>query len=184
MTALLVVGFFLILIVIVLFAFPRFSPIPYFPTNKKDLPLILKALNLKNSQTVVDFGAGDGEVIFAAAEESLSKNFDTLFVAVDINPILILIMLARRIIHPNKKNIQIVYGDMFKLDAGSLSKKKTETVFYLYISPWLLEKTVKIIRKSHDKSRLVSYFYPVLSLKDIEKKIDGNIHPIYSYNAV
>ncbi len=44
---LLVIG---LLVIIFLFASPQLSPIPYFPTNKKDLPQIINALKLKNNQ--------------------------------------------------------------------------------------------------------------------------------------
>ena len=81
------------------------SPVPYFPTNKKDIPLIIKALNLKLNHTVVDLGAGDGVVIFKAAEETYKRGFGTKFYAVEINPILILILYLKKLFHENRKNI-------------------------------------------------------------------------------
>lgn len=186
----------LIFIVLILFSFPRFSPIPYYPSNKKDLPLIIKALNLKNDQIIIDLGAGDGVVIFAAASNAVSPSLitnhqplNTLFIAVEINPVLIFIMHLRRLFHPNRKNIKIIWGDMFKVNLKTQilklktitknSKLKQSTInnqqltIYLYISPWLLEKTLAIIKKQINNFSIVSYFYPIKSLKKEEKIIQG-----------
>ena len=100
--------FVTIFIVIFLFSSPKLSPIPYFPSQPVDLPLIVKALGLKNNQTVIDLGAGDGIVIFEAAKSSYLKKFNTKFIAVEINPVLILVLHLQRFFHPNKKNIQII----------------------------------------------------------------------------
>ncbi|PIP63272.1 hypothetical protein COW97_03440, partial [Candidatus Roizmanbacteria bacterium CG22_combo_CG10-13_8_21_14_all_34_12] len=105
----------LIISVILIFSSKTLSPIPYFPSQPIDMPLIVKALNLKNNQTVIDLGAGDGIVIFKAAQQSYKQKLNTKFVAVEINLILILIIHLRRLFHPNKKNIKIVYGDIFKM---------------------------------------------------------------------
>lgn len=63
----------IVIFVILLFSSPRLSPIPYFPSNNKDMDLIVKALGLKNNQTVIDLGAGDGVVILEAAKKASKK---------------------------------------------------------------------------------------------------------------
>ena len=91
--------FFVIFVIVIIFLFSSkaLSPIPYFPSNKHDLPLIIKALNLKNNQTVIDLGAGDGIVIFEAAKIAYKRKLNTRFVAVEINPVLILVLHLRRL---------------------------------------------------------------------------------------
>jgi len=42
--------FIIALVVILIFSSKRFSPIPFFPTNKYDLPLIIKSLDLKENR--------------------------------------------------------------------------------------------------------------------------------------
>ncbi len=191
-----------VLFIISLFSSEKFSPIPYFPTNKKDIPAIIKALKLRNDQIIFDLGAGNGIVIFEAAKKAI--NLNTQFVAIDINPVLILIMHLRRLLHPNRKNIKIIWNDMFKInldviaklslnsDSEALPKLKqsnekrllrfarNDITIYLYISPWLLEKTVSKIKKNINKFSLVSYFYPIKSLKKREKIIKGR-NNIYIY---
>lgn len=173
---------FIILIIVGLFAFPKFSPIPYFPSNKKDLPLIINSLKLKNNQTVIDLGAGDGVVVFEAAKNAYDKKLNTQFVAVDINPVLLFIMYLHRLFHPNRKNIKVIYGDMFKFNFMNFRNLTNFITIYLYISPWFLEKTISNIKNQISKFSIVSYMYEISSLKKYEKKINAYKHPIFTYN--
>lgn len=159
----------IIFVVILLFSSKTFSPIPYFPTQKIDLPKIVKSLKLNNNQTIVDLGAGDGIVIFEAAKKSYLDGLNTKFVAVEINPILIIILYLRRLFHPNQKNIKIVYGDMFSIDFKNFINFNNFLTFYIYISPWFLKKTLSNIKNQISKFKVVSYMYP---LKNFNNKID------------
>ena len=164
----------IVFLVILLFSSKKLSPIPYFPTQRVDLGKIVKALNLKNNQTVLDLGAGDGIVIFMAADWAIKHKLNTKFIAVEINPVLVLILYLRRLFHPNKNNMKIILGDMFKLDI------KISTV-YLYISPWFLERVVKNLKLKKGHFRVVSYMYPIKSLKNREKEIRGK-NSIFVYD--
>ena len=173
-----------ILGVIILFSFPQFSPIPYFPSNMKDRENILKALSLEKDQTVIDLGAGDGVVVFEAAYESWRRKLNTKFITLEINPVLIGILWAKWLLHPNRKNIRIVWGDMFKIDYLSLPRlyprNDMNITFYLYISPWLIEKVISRIQKQLPGSLFISYYYPIKSLKKKEKVLKG-VHNTYYY---
>jgi len=167
--------------IIYLFASPSFSPIPYFPSQSVDLPKIIKALNLKNNQIVFDLGAGDGIIIFEAAKKAIQQKLDTKFIAVEINPILIFILHLRRLFHPNRSNIKIVRDDIFKMNFPQLTINNYQLTIYLYISPWYLEKTILNIKNQISKFSVVSYMYPIKSLKNKEKIIQGK-NKIYVYN--
>jgi len=177
---------FSLLIIILFFSSPKLSPIPYFPSNKKDLPLIIKALNLKNNQVVFDLGAGDGIVVFEAAKLAFEKKLNTQFFAIEINPILILIMWLRWLFHPNKKNIKIVCDDIFKIDFKRYKfhhvrrgYEVTSYTFYLYISPWYLEKVIKNLKSQIKNFSLVSYFYSVPKIP--AKKIFQGKNKVFTY---
>jgi 16S rRNA A1518/A1519 N6-dimethyltransferase RsmA/KsgA/DIM1 with predicted DNA glycosylase/AP lyase activity len=170
---------FSLLIIILFFSSPKLSPIPYFPSNKKDIPLIIKALNLKNNQVVFDLGAGDGIVIFEAAKKAFQKKLNTKFFAVEINPVLILIMWLKWLFHPNKKNIKIVCDNIFKIDFKRYKLQVTSYTFYLYISPWYLEKVIKNLKLTIKNFSLVSYFYPVPKMK--EKKVFEGKNKVFVY---
>ena len=166
--------------VILIFSSKKLSPIPYFPSNKKDLVLILKALHLKNNQTVFDLGAGDGIVIFNAAKNSYEKKINTKFIAVEINPVLLLILHLRRFFHPNKKNIIIIKDDIFKINFMNFIDFKDFITIYLYISPWFIEKVIENCKLKIENFNVVSYMYPIKSLQSKQKIINGkNIIYIY-----
>lgn len=174
--------FIIIISVIVLFAFPQFSPVPYFPSNMKDKKNILQGLALKNNQTIIDLGAGDGVVIFEAAYESHKQKLNTRFIALEINPILISIMYIKWLFYPNRKNIKIVWGDMFKIEFRKLLTFDYRLLtFYLYISPWLIEKVISHIRQQLPYAKFVSYYYPILSMKKKEIILTG-VHSTHLYN--
>lgn len=123
---------------------------------------------------VIDLGAGDGIVIFSAAQQSYKQKLNTKFLAVEINPILILILHLRRLFHPNKKNIKIICDDIFKMNFDKLLTFHPSLVtFYLYISPWYLEKTILNVKNQIPKFSVVSYMYPVKSMKKKESFIQG-----------
>lgn len=166
--------------IIIIFAFPRFSPIPYFPSNKKDLHLILRALDIHSDQTIVDLGAGDGIIIFEAAQQAFLNKLATQFYAVEINPILLLVLHIRRLLHPNKANIHIIKRDMFTMAYDDILKGGSVT-FYLYISPWFIEKTVNNIARQVPRFNLVSYFYRVTCLPHHTEKQKQGIHSLYTY---
>jgi hypothetical protein len=170
----------LLVITVPFFLSKKLSPVPYFPSNKKDVPLIVKELNLRNNQVVYDLGAGDGAVIWAAAQYALAHSLNTRFIAVEINPILLIIMWMRRLMHPNKKNIHIMKGDMFsmKFEEG---EKKTTFTFFLYISPWYLEKAYANITRQKKKFDLVSYFYELPKETKLKGKKTSGIHNVYTY---
>ncbi len=172
--------FIIILCIIALFSFPQFSPIPYFPSNMKDKEIILAGLNIKNDQTIFDLGAGDGVVIFEAAYEALKHRLNTRFVALEINPILITLMYIKWLLHPNRKNVKIVWGDMFKIKFKSQMSNVKRITFYLYISPWLIEKVITRIKKQIPHAQYVSYYYPIKSLKKKEVIREG-VHTLYLY---
>jgi len=159
-------GFFIafiiiIIIIIVIFSSKKFSPIPYFPSQPVDIPLIVKALNLKDNQIIFDLGAGDGIVIFKAAQQAFEQKLNTKFVAVEINPVLILILYLRRLFNPNRNNIKIARKDIFKIDISSLIPNPYSLTVYLYISPWFLEKTIENCKLQIKNFSVVSYMYPL-----------------------
>ena len=151
------------------------SPVPYFPTNLKDIPLIVKALNLKLNHTVVDLGAGDGLVIFASAEEAFKKRFNTKFYAVEINPILFLILYIKRLLHKNRKNIFIILDDFTKMSL----KKFNNAVFYLYLSPKYLNIVYKKIKTEANNPKIVTYFYKILNQKELKVIKGQNLLYLY-----
>lgn len=170
------------IIIAFIFSSPRLSPVPYFPSNIKDIDLILKSLSVKDGQTVIDLGAGDGLVIFEAAKLAQEKELDTKFVGVEINPVLVGIMNIRKLFHRNRKNIRIIHGNMFAMDFGDVLDLKRQTLFYLYISPWHMEKTIQNIKRQIERFQVVSYMYEVKALGKSLKQFRG-LNRIFIYKS-
>ncbi|MBP9690493.1 hypothetical protein KBD81_00270 [Candidatus Woesebacteria bacterium] len=167
---------------IIYFAFSStFSPIPFFPTNRKDIPLIIDAMNLSNNQIVFDLGAGSGRVIFAAARKAHELGLDTKFVAIDINIVLNVYMQLRKLFHPNGSNIEIVAADLFKYDYKKAMKKYEHAVFYMYVSPWYTDPMTQVILDTKKPASIISYYYPVKMLR-ARAHIEGE-NDLYTYKV-
>jgi len=165
---LLIIGIVFILFLIfnfLYFILPSLSPIPFFPSNKKDLPLIcttLLAINKKS--TIIDLGAGTGTVLFPTAQEAHKNNLNTQFIAVEIHPLLILIMYMRRLLHPNRKNIRIIRANMLTVDYNILLQNintQSSIVFYLYIGQGVIEQLKKRLVLIKRNIAIVSYMYDI-----------------------
>ncbi len=170
----------LLIFVIALFAFPSLSPVPYFPSNHKDIDLIIKEMKLTDSDTVVDLGAGDGVVIFRAASYAYAQRLNTKFIAIEINPILIVVMQIICLLHRNRKNILIKKFDMFNEPLDTLPIATRSALFYMYLSPRYLPALAKKIAHLKMKRRIVTYFYSIDGLKANLTNTSG-IHSISVY---
>lgn len=178
----------LLTVFVLFFVSRRFSPIPYFPSNGRDIEKIVKLLALKNNQILYDLGAGDGVVIFSAARATRHPLPSSLprFVAVEINPVLIVIMRIRRLFHPARDRISIVKSDIFTITIprSSYLKTRTSPLFFMYISPWFMEKTILNLLKQFKSIELVTYFYPAPPSKKYRAKLHKkmkNVHTTYRY---
>ena len=172
---------FVIFVIILYFFSEKVSPIPYFPTNKEDMPMIVTAMKLANNQIVIDLGAGDGAVVFAAATEAQHNGLSTQFVAVDINIVLVAFMLLRRHFHPNKAHITILHSDMFLLNYKKIIGTK-KALFYIYIAPWFTKQVHDMIKEMNISCRLISYFYNMQGKAHVKKTV--GVHEMYEYTFV
>lgn len=177
MLYLLIVVFFILLS---FFIFPSLSSVPYYPSNSRDAKNILGAIDMAKVDCVIDMGAGDGWVVFASASEAYSKKLHTKFVAVEINPALVVLLHMRRLFHPNRHAIHIIRADMFTVSLDAFASKEDRVCAYLYISPWLLKKAVGTIRAQHPHARIVTYMY---GLSEHAYRVYTGIHPTYLYTA-
>lgn len=166
--------------ILILFSFRELSPVPYFPSNKADKKIILKALDLKNDQVVIDLGAGDGWILFEAAHVAQKKNLNTKFIQVEINPVLIGVLHIKRLLHPNRENIYIRHFDFLKEDLKKLLTFDSQFLtFYLYVSPQFIPTLTKKIQSFNKKATVVSYFYPVVGKKP--SAVWEGKHTVYKY---
>lgn len=165
---------------IVFFVFSSaYSSIPFLPTHSRDLTTVIKKLNLKKDQVIIDLGAGSGTVIFAAALEAHKKGLNTEFIAIDINFLLVIFMWLRSQFHPHRKHITVMQGDLFKMDYERMITNYRNCTFYLYVSPWVTDTLAELIKDTNRTVSILSYRYPVKKMKPLETT--GGEHKLYSY---
>jgi hypothetical protein len=159
MVYVMVIGAF-ILVTILYFAHPKLSPVPYFPTQKQDLNLIIKLLKLKPGAVLYDLGAGNGRVILHAVPQ---KNITV--VGVELNPFLFFYILIKKLFHPHSKNIKLIRRSFLTTDLSPA------THLYLYLSREYLAKVKQKIWQEQPTrlKTVVSYMYDL-------KLSQGNRH--------
>lgn len=196
--AILVICFVIILVVVynfLYFILPSLSPIPFFPTNKKDLSLIIKTLlpttscQSPTTNLIVDLGAGTGTVIFPAAYQTFQQKLKTKFTAIEIHPLLILIMHLRRLFHPNKKNIKIVRNDIFKINYLSLitnhqppiTNCQPSTTLYLYVGPFVIERLKQKLIQLPKNTAIISYMYKIPEWENKLLEVKKGVNNLFIY---
>ncbi len=167
----LIILLFIVVVNLFLFISRRFSPIPYFPTNNKDLALIVKTLKLKKGDTLYDLGAGDGTIIIEAASSSKAH-----VVGVEIHPLLILIMHIKRLIHPRRNYIHVKWQNIFKTNL------KNATHVYLYVGPFVMKQIMSYLLKHKSKklTKIVSYMYEF----QLPPSLNKNIKVVQGYRKI
>jgi len=169
-----VVWFFIIGLVYLLS--PRLSPIPYFPSDWKDLHLITKSLLAEAKEEIIDLGAGTGTVLFPTALEAHKKRRKIRFLGVEINPMLAGIMLVKSWFHPHRAQIRILRKDMFKMEPW-----KSPTTIYLYVGNLEDAKIGQMLSRFPKGTRVVSYMYKIAGWEGkLTKTVKGH-HDIYIY---
>lgn len=79
---------------------------PFVPTLNKQITTALDMLDLKEGQTLLELGSGDGRVMKAAAERGLNV------VGVELNPFLVLISRLR--CWRYRKQVTVIWDDLWK----------------------------------------------------------------------
>ena len=153
----------------------------YFATHKHDLQKVIDSLAMDENEVVIDLGAGIGTVIFEAAKQAKEKNLKTQFVGIDIHLIMVLILWLRRLFHPNKENIHIVWSDIFKCHFDHYVKPD-KTSLYFYLSPWLTKGVGKLISGIEGNTHIVSYKYPLEAFKE-HGRVAGKTNDIFIYKT-
>jgi hypothetical protein len=93
----------LVLLLIVLsFGFVVFVGPPYLPTLSKQKATALDLLDLKEGETLLELGSGDGRVMLAAAERGLKV------IGIELNPLLVVISLV--VTRRYRKQVRVIWG--------------------------------------------------------------------------
>lgn len=78
---------------------------PYLPTLKPQAQAALELLDLREGQTLLELGSGDGTVLIAAAQAGLNV------VGIELNPLLVAVSWVRT--RRYRRQVRIIWGDFW-----------------------------------------------------------------------
>jgi len=141
------------------------------PTDRRTARRMLFLAGLRNGETVVDLGCGDGRFVVLAARE-----FGARSVGVEIDPFRVLLgrlwILARGL----GARARIIRGDMYRADVSQAD------VVVLFLSPTANLKLQERLKKEMKRgSRVVSYYHPIWGWTPDEVGEGAHGDPLYLY---
>lgn len=146
------------------FSFVLLFGAPYVPTLKSHTALALDLLNLKEGDTLLELGSGDGRMLAAAARRGLNA------VGYEINPLLFAFSLIRT--WPYRKNVKVKFQNYWQADWP-----KTQGVYVFLLQKYMPKLDKKIVSSyGSQKIKLVS-----LAFKIPGKKIKRQLRGLYLY---
>ncbi len=198
---------FVVVVSVVYFLSAHLSPVPFFPTQKIDLPMIVdeiksiaqekdiphnrKAklsrtgdLNSVQKTVVIDFGAGTGTVIFPLAD-ALHESV-TAYIGVEIHPLLAGIMIIRKYFHEKRKRMVTWRKNMFQITYRNFlcmykSKEKLRIIFYIYVGNQYITPIKDALKTYPKGTMIVSYMYDIPGWEKYLKRTRTGKHALYTY---
>jgi hypothetical protein len=140
--------FWIVGIIIGLFAIVVLRGAPYVPTHRPAVQEALDMLDLPKGSTIVDLGSGDGVVLKAAARRGYRA------VGYELNPILCVVSYVR--CWRYHKLVSVRWRDFWLTPLP----RDTDAVFVFLAGPYLKRLHAKLTREHFQPLRVVSYgFY-------------------------
>jgi hypothetical protein len=93
---------FIAIWIVFIFGFVIFVGPPYLPTLRKQIGAALDLVDLKEGETLLELGSGDGRVMLAAAKRGLRV------VGIELNPILVVISWFVTLRY--RKQVRVIWG--------------------------------------------------------------------------
>lgn len=148
--------------------------IPFVPTPYPVVEKMLHLASVKVDEVVYDLGAGDGRIVFTAANKFSAKG-----VAVELDPWRSGLIREKVIRQGLKEQIEVRQEDLFQT---SLKGADVVTLYLLPEANRLLSK--KLLQELTSGARVVAHDYPIPGWRPKEVlhvKCDGKIHTLYLY---
>lgn len=145
MLQLLLAGFFLFLCL----AFVTGGP--FVPSSKRSVTAMVKLAKLRQGQTVIDVGSGDGRVLFEAAKQGAHA------VGIEINPYLVHYTRIRAFLGHYRGQITVLWKNLWSADLSQAD------VVFVYLIPWKMDVLADKLRRELKPGTLVisnSFIFP------------------------
>lgn len=148
--------------------------LPFVPTSRRVAKRMVKELNLKEGDRVVDIGSGMGALVFQAARMGADST------GIEHSKLLIAVSKIREFFFRKKKNIRFLRRDAFKMTFEDYNK-----IIGWWIPNFIKKLQPKLERELRPGARVVSYmfrFFPSIYFK--ETIITQKKEVIYVYDKV
>lgn len=123
----------------------------YQPTPRASVEAMLRLAELSPRDTVFDLGAGTGAIVFRAA-----RTYRARVVAVEVEPLRVLLLRVRRALGPFGDRITISWGNLFRLDF------REATVVTAFLWPGAMARLrPKFEAELRPGARVVSHYHPI-----------------------
>jgi SAM-dependent methyltransferase len=151
----------LALILIVLgFGVVVFVGPPYLPTMRKQIDTALDLLELKEGQTLLELGSGDGRVMLAAAERGYRV------VGIELNPFLVLVSWI--VTFRYRKQVRVVWGSYW-----GAPWPRADAVFTFMLPRYMKKLDERMLKwRPEAPIRLVSFAFAIPEREPVTKR-DG-----------
>jgi SAM-dependent methyltransferase len=155
---------FALIVVILGFGLVVFVGPPYLPTLRKQINTALDMLELKEGQTLLELGSGDGRVMLAAAERGIKV------VGIELNPFLVIISWLVTLRY--RKQVRIVWGSYW-----GAPWPRADAVFTFMLPRYMSKLDERMQKWRPDvQIKLASFAFAIPSREPLEKR-DG----VYMY---
>lgn len=151
------------LAVLACFCFVLLFGAPYLPTLSPQVEAALKLADLKEGQTLIELGCGDGRVLIAAAKRGYRA------VGYELNPLLAAVAWART--RRYRRRVRVVWGDFWRAEWPP-----ARAVFTFLLPRYMPKLDDKLKAYGHRPVRLVSFAFKVPG-----RKPDATKRGVYMY---
>lgn len=139
---------------------------PFVPILKNQIHPIIKALELKPGQTLIDLGCGDGRILKAAAKEGIRG------IGYEINPWLVIVAKINCYKYRGLVKIKLANYWQIKLPAA-------DAIFTFLITGYMPKLDKMLQKQISCPTKVLSYVYPIPNRK---AKLKGPNFYLYKYS--
>lgn len=143
--------------ILFLFAFVILFGAPYLPTLKKQQQEALDMLDLKEGQTLVELGSGDGRMLVAAARRGLRS------VGYELNPLLVIYswLITRRY----RRLVRIRWANYWQVRLPAC-----DGIYVFLLDRYMVKLHTKITQEIGSPVKLVSFAFQIPGVKHVTEK--------------
>jgi 16S rRNA A1518/A1519 N6-dimethyltransferase RsmA/KsgA/DIM1 with predicted DNA glycosylase/AP lyase activity len=140
--------FWLFIILVSLFGFVLLFGAPYLPTTKRQVRASFELLELKEGQTFLELGSGDGRLLLAGAKQGLRC------VGYELNPLLVIVSII--VTWRYRKQVTIHWGNFWNGDLA-----EADGIFVFLLDRYMEKLDKKVQSECAQGTKLVSFGFKI-----------------------